>query len=392
MKRLTFLMVLLYFVQAACVNPGLAQLPVAKYLEEELQFTAAELAGFQAIIFLPWFIKPVWGILVDSVPLLGYRMKSYFFICYGLVFTSFLILGQVKTYTLTTLIVAILVISASIAFSDVLTDRLMVVEGQRYQATRPLQAAQWAGLGFGAVGMYLMGGWLADHMPLSIAFFASVIIPCFGLTVVTRFIQEPSGQQSLPIRQHLNTLKQAIQSAQALAILALVFCLGLAPKLPVYIYQSRALLFEDEFIGQLKAIEFLGLGIGAVCFGVVAQRFSQKQLLSSIILFSALASFVFIFMQDARSAVWVSLLAGLATAIATLGILDLFTTVCTKGNEATTYALLVSILNVMTSLGLLLGSWLYDRGLPFPVLVGVCTASALASGILVLLLKPLRCN
>lgn len=385
-------MALLYLIQAACVNPGLAQLPVAKYLEEELQFTAAELAGFQAIIFLPWFIKPVWGILVDSAPLLGYRMKSYFFICYSLVLTSFLVLGQIKTYTLTTLVVTILIISASIAFSDVLTDRLMVVEGQRYQATRPLQAAQWAGLGFGAVGMYLMGGWLADHTSLSTAFFASAIIPCFGLTVVAQFLNEPSGQQSIPIRQNLNTLKQAIQSARSLAILVLVVCLGLAPKLPMYIYQSRVLLFQDEFIGQLKAVEFLGLGLGAVCFGIVAKQLSQKQLLNSIVLFSALASFVFIFMQDAHSAIWVSLLAGLATAIATLGILDLFTTVCTKGNEATTYALLVSILNLMTSLGLLLGSWLYDFGLPFSVLVGICAASTFISGALVLLLKPLRCN
>jgi hypothetical protein len=78
-------MALFYGIQAACSNPGLAFLPVATYLKESLGFSATQLVSFQAIAFLPWFTKPLWGMLTDGVPLLGYSQKSYFLVCYGLI-------------------------------------------------------------------------------------------------------------------------------------------------------------------------------------------------------------------------------------------------------------------------------------------------------------------
>ena len=50
------LMALLYAVQAATGNPGLAFLPVAHYLTQHHGFAAAQLAGFQAMVLLPWMI------------------------------------------------------------------------------------------------------------------------------------------------------------------------------------------------------------------------------------------------------------------------------------------------------------------------------------------------
>jgi len=47
---------LLYAVQVATGNPGLAFLPVAHYLTQHHGFAAAQLAGFQAMVLLPWMI------------------------------------------------------------------------------------------------------------------------------------------------------------------------------------------------------------------------------------------------------------------------------------------------------------------------------------------------
>ncbi len=54
-------MALPYAVQAATGNPGLAFLPVAHYLTHHQGFAAAQLAGFQAMVLLPWMIKPLWA-------------------------------------------------------------------------------------------------------------------------------------------------------------------------------------------------------------------------------------------------------------------------------------------------------------------------------------------
>lgn len=59
MAKLIGLMLLLYGIQAACSNPGLAYLLLVAYLTDTLGFSAAQLASFQAVALLPWFSKPL---------------------------------------------------------------------------------------------------------------------------------------------------------------------------------------------------------------------------------------------------------------------------------------------------------------------------------------------
>ncbi|MGP1386894.1 MAG: hypothetical protein ACTS2F_25280 [Thainema sp.] len=227
-------MAILYFVQAASIAPGLAHLPVAKFLEGELNFDAIQLSWFQEVILIPWFFKPIWGILADTVPLMGYFIKPYFFICYGLILSSFLTLSQLNFYTVNVLLAASLIISTSISFTDVLTDRLMIVQGKRLNAISLLQATQWIGLGFSAMGVYVWGGWLADNASLSTAFLLSTVIPCIGIIVISKFIDEPLKQERILLKQHLKNLKEFILSNQVLSIFILVICIGITPKTPIW--------------------------------------------------------------------------------------------------------------------------------------------------------------
>jgi hypothetical protein len=40
----------------------------------------AQMASISGMISLPWIVKPLWGIISDSIPLFGYRRKSYLII------------------------------------------------------------------------------------------------------------------------------------------------------------------------------------------------------------------------------------------------------------------------------------------------------------------------
>lgn len=46
-------------------------------LKDEYGLSPAMMGLYLSYTTLPWMIKPFWGIITDSKPLLGYRRKSY---------------------------------------------------------------------------------------------------------------------------------------------------------------------------------------------------------------------------------------------------------------------------------------------------------------------------
>lgn len=323
-------MVLLYAMQAACSNPGLAFLPVASYLTDTLKFSATQLASFQAIFLLPWFTKPLWGILTDGLPLWGYRFKSYLGLCYALVIISFIGLGCWPQPPANALLLGLLLISIGVACADVLADKLMVVEGHKRDRINRLQAAQWAGLGFTAVAMYGLGGWLADHASLSAAFFLSTLLPLAGLGWILRYIPE-QRDFSITLRQNWRQFWRGLQQPQLRSILLLIVLLQISP-LPVdYFYQREVLAFDNTLIGHLKMLEALGLGLGAIAFGVMSRPATRLPLLGLTIVGSAIATLSLTLMQDATSAYGVYLIRGIADGVSLLSLLGLIARRCPKG-------------------------------------------------------------
>ncbi|MEM8605397.1 MAG: PucC family protein, partial [Cyanobacteria bacterium P01_H01_bin.121] len=55
----------------------LAVLAIIFFLKDELGLSPAVVAAIQGFLLIPWMCKPVLGFLSDSVPILGYRRRSY---------------------------------------------------------------------------------------------------------------------------------------------------------------------------------------------------------------------------------------------------------------------------------------------------------------------------
>ncbi|PWZ38521.1 hypothetical protein Zm00014a_035751 [Zea mays] len=68
---------IVYFVQGVL---GLARLAVSFYLKDDLHLDPAETAVVSGFSSLPWLIKPLYGFISDSIPLFGYRRRSYLFL------------------------------------------------------------------------------------------------------------------------------------------------------------------------------------------------------------------------------------------------------------------------------------------------------------------------
>lgn len=374
MKRLFFLMALFYLIQLFAGNPALFDLPLQLYLKESLQFPASRLAWFNTIVILPWTIKPLWGLLSDSFPLLGSQVKNWFILCYCAGFTALILLGSLPTYTGILLMVGVTAVSTAIAVSDVLTDKLMVLEGQKRGETGSLQSAQWAALSFGGATMYFMGGWLAEHASLHTAFYLTAGIPFAGLLAVIGLIQESEQQNRVSFRTTLTQLWQTLWSRQYFLVLIFIVALKFHLYPPLVYFLRDTMNFGKQFIGVLEALRFLCGGIGCVIFAMVYKRISRRGLLNWTIGFNVLSTLSFLFIVNRQTASLTFAAVGVTEMLGLLGILELAARACPREIAGTAYALLMSAVNLAERPGRIVGGMLWDRGWSFAILVLIGSA------------------
>lgn len=392
MRRVICIMVLFYLIQTYGSNPGLFGLPLTIYLKESLQLSPAQLASFSSLVFTPWIVRPLYGIIGDAIPIFGYQFKSYFFICYTLALGVFLGLAGIQSYTINLLAIAITLVNLSIAFSDVLTDKIMVVQGRIFDNTAALQAAQWTALGFGKALLYYISGWLAQNSTLAIAFGINAIVPLIGL--IGTFVllgDEKKQEEKVLVKTSLKSLWSAIKSPQFLAVVGFITCLEftLVPPLVNYIiyYYQDALNLDKQSLGVFGTYEAIANALGAIVFGIFSLKISRKLLLNMAIGLTAISTLGFLFISNMQSAILVSIFFGFFAMIAMLGVLEIAARACPVGAEGSTYALLMSVYIFAKQPGPIFGGYLYNWGVSPSVLVIISAGFTALCWFLIPLLK-----
>lgn len=391
-QQLIGIMILFYLIQTYGCYPGLFGLPLTIYLKESLGLSPAQLASFSTLIFIPWLIRPLYGIIADAVSLFGYQFKSYFFICYALALAVLLGLGVFQFNTIFLLAIGLILVNLFIAFSDVLTDKIMVVQGRILNNTARLQAAQWTSLSFGQALMYYIGGWLAQNSNLSMAFLLTAIVPLIGLVATfLLFADEKKERTNVSVKSNLKSIWLAVKSRRFLAVLGFIACLEftLVPPLVNYLvyYYKDALKFDAQFIGILGTFEALANGVGALVFGIFAFRISRQLLLNLAIGLTTVSTIGLLFIHNTQSAILVSIFFGFFAMIAMLGVLEIAARSCPVGAEGATYAMLMSVYNLVKQPGPILGGYLYSWGVPVYILVIISAVFTMLCWFLIPLLK-----
>lgn len=372
MRRLVFLMSLFYLIQLYGANPGIFHLPMTLYLKESLGFSASDLAWFEGIVIIPWTIKPLWGIISDSFPLAGSTMKNWFMLCYFIAISALFALGfGAENMSGTFLLVGVLTLSTAIAFSDVLTDKLMVIEGKSLGKTGVLQAAQWSAFSFGGALMMYISGWIAANTSVSRAFLITALIPFFGLIAAPLFIQDSRGsRQAVSPKTSFKVLwRDALKNKEFLAVAVFIVALTLHIYPPIIYYQRDVLGFGEQFLGTLGAMQFLAGGVAAVIFGFFIAKISRRALLNIVIGLNVISTLGLIAMYDELSALVVYAFIGFTGMVALLGVLEFAAKICPVGAEGTSYALLMSVLNLSGIPGTIVGGVLWEQGWSFASLV-----------------------
>lgn len=364
--RLTVYFGLVYLLQGVCQLASLLNQPLRSYLREVLKYDAGQSAWFFWVVGLPWTIKPLYGLLSDFVPILGYRRKTYLLLFNLVAAGCFLwISGQTDP---TVLMIAGVAVGVGVAAADVIVDALMVQAGRETGLAGRFQSVQWACMYIASLASSVgSAALLRAYGPTEAVRWAALIcvIPPVAVALVTWwFVPERRTKLNLvELNQATRGLLAAFASPLLWFVLAFLVLLWANPGLvtPLNYHMTTTLQLSDEFVAGMDGVFSIGAIVGAGAFYLLTlAKPSMRRMQVIGILVGAAGMLPYFAMQGQTSAVVASLTWGFGYMVGNLATLSLAAAACPKRAEAFVFAALMSAGNFASSQADVWGSQLYE--------------------------------
>jgi predicted MFS family arabinose efflux permease len=380
-RRLGVLFAIVYFSQ------GMIYLPdqVVSIVFKERGLTAGQLAGFTWITTIPWFVKPLYGMLSDFVPLFGTRRRSYFLIMSAMAALSAVAVSLMPGAPYPALATVITLLWLGVGFTDVLTDALMVENGKPLGLTGVFQSVQWGALGAASILVGLAGGQLAEHRAFAGAFALVACFPVVSFLMAAFVVREPPARPNLEgFGESWTAIRQALGQRDLWLVAAFIFFWAFSPSFgpAFFYYETDTLGFSQTFIGVLYSLGAAAGIVGAWVYAGLARAFPLKRLIVWSIGVGAASTLAYLLYRSPVSAIVITLVFGAVGMTTQLAFLDLAAKACPRHAEATFFALLMSIYNLGTRTSELTGASMYDR-VGYTPLVLISAAFTAAAWLLV---------
>lgn len=397
---------MVYLVQGLL---GLSRLAVFTFFKDDLQLDPAEVGLLTGLGFAPWVIKPVYGFLSDTVPLFGYRRRSYLVLCGMIGAASWGCLAGVAT-TPSATVACLLLGSAATACADVVADSIVVElsRGEPQSTAGSLQSLCWASASAGAVlSAYFSGSLVQDYGPRWV-FSLTAVFPLLVSAVAVVIPEDKTyltgsgttdggggssngssnGAGVSVWRQRLEMVGEVrrevwvafTDQAGALwgaisqrsiflpALFVLLWQATPSADTALLFFQTNELGFSTEFLGRVRLVAAVASLAGVGIYNFALKRTPlRKMFFWSAILGTGLGMTQLILVTGLNRELGLSneLFALCDSALLTvlgqvsfMPVLVLAARLCPEGVEATLFATLMSILNGGGFLGSALGSLL----------------------------------
>jgi MFS family permease len=359
-QRLAILFAVVYFSQGMY---HVADQTLTLTLKERLGMSAAQVGTFGTVTLVPWVIKPLYGMISDGFPVFGRRRKSYFLITCALATLACVGLSLLGAPTYWALAGLIIVMGVGFAFTDVLTDAMMVENGKPLGLTGAFQSVQWAAINVATIVVGVIGGYMAEHRSLRGAFLVAACFPFIALVMGAAFIHEmPAKSQREELRETWRGIKRALRERTLWIVTGFIFFWTFSPSIgiPLFYYQTDTLKFSQQFIGLLGSLSAGAAIIGAAFYAPLSRRVSLHQVIVYSIGAGVVGTLAYLVYNSAAAAVAIDTLFGGIGMIIQLAFLDLAAKACPKHAEGTFFALLMSVYNLGVQGSQVTGGFLYD--------------------------------
>lgn len=369
--HLGLLFAVLYFVQGlAEPGDGLIAQPVRSLLNGWKK-SPGEITQFMAIVSAPWTIKPIYGLLIDFVPLFGSRRRNYLLLATLITAVSlfWLAISMPAAGQTNQLLVLLIVPTLAVAFSDVVADALMVEKGQPLGLTGRLQSIQWGSMYAATVLAGSLGGWISEHNRHELGFLICAVgaMVTFGATWF--WIQDATARESTTgaesgeaLWSRLGIMRRTLMSRQFLLIAVFLFLWNFNPFSSTIqqLHLTEQVKLTPQQYGHSNSLFSMG-SIGAcLVYGFVCRIIPGRRLIHLAIAAGAASTLAYLFVDSVQSAFAVSVFVGFAYMLGNLIQMDLAARLCPPTIAGSMFAMLMSVSNLAISVSTVLGGWLYE--------------------------------
>lgn len=386
LRRLLVFFATVYAVQGlAEPKAGLATQPLFFLLKDEMRLSAAETATFLALIGFAWNVKPLYGLISDLVPLLGYRRRSYLLATTAMAGLGWLALGLLPAYTWGLTLAILGLTGMGLAFTDVICDAVMVEEGKARGLTARFQSVQWAAIYGASLLAGVTGGYLSAHVSYSRTFLLVALFPALSFTASAWAVRDaPTRFDRATVKETLTAIRDGARSGPLWRAAAFIFLWNFTPSfgVPLEYHMVDVLGITKIQLGVLTSLASGAAMLGAIVFGRYATRLPPKPLLNLAIAIGVAGTLAYYGLVGWWSAVALTIVVGFISAVALLATLDLAARAVPRRAEGTFFAALMSVNNLGTTGAAWIGGYLYNLvGLNW--LIAISAASLAACFLLV---------
>ncbi|KAM3270592.1 putative folate-biopterin transporter 2 isoform X1 [Capsicum chacoense] len=345
------------------------------YMKDVQKVQPSESQVYSGITSIPWIVKPLWGLLTDAVPILGYHRRPYFLFAGFLGFVSMLFLSLHKNLHIVLALLSLTAGSAAVAIADVTVDACVAQNsGSHPSLAADMQSLCALSSSVGALVGFSLSGILV-HLLGPMGVYGLLSIPA-GLVVLVGVLLKESQTHNFAYQQVNQNLTDAAKAMwntlkcpevwQPCLYMYLSFALSVDIQEGMFYWATDSAggpQFSKEYIGYISAVASIGALLGAILYQYGLKDHSFRDLLFWTQLLFGLSGMLdlvlvlrlnlkfgipdyFFMVMDAS----VSQMVG---RLKWMPLLVLSSKLCPPGIEGTFFALLMSIDNT----GLLTSTW-----------------------------------
>jgi MFS family permease len=365
-NRLLLFFALVYVVEGVGQIGGLIAQPLSFYLKDVHGWTALQVTGFLAIFNFPWIIKPVYGVFSDLVPVFGYRRKTYLIAANVVAMGAYLWTTQLTAPS--QLVWALQLTAYAMAISSTVCGAVLVENGQRLGESGRFVNQQWLWFNAAMMASAIVGGQLVQWLAAASALHAAAAIVAAApaavlLGTLLLVPEERTHVDAQTLRDSVRGLADAFKKRELWIVGLFLFLYYFSPGFatPLYYAMTDSLKFPQGFIGILGSITSAGWIAGALLYPRLFEGMPSKRLLNLSIALGTAATAAYLFLVNETSAVILSFCNGFAAMLATVATVTLAADYCPRRTEGFSFAVMMSLINLATASGDIIGSFLFDH-------------------------------
>ncbi|KAL7152635.1 hypothetical protein ABFS83_04G111500 [Erythranthe nasuta] len=349
--------------QGLCL--GLSKISTQYYMKDVQKLQPSEAQIYHGMIMIPWIVKPLWGILTDTVPVAGRRRRPYFFFA-GIIGAVSMIILSIETNLILGLALFLLICgSAGAAIADVTIDAC-VTENSISHPSLAGEMQSLCGLcsSIGQLFGYTISGFLV-HLIGSKGVFGVLSIPAGLVIFVGLIIQEPliRNFSYKRVSQKFVDAGRAMWTALKCPVVwrpCLYMYLSLAVSLHIhegmfywYTDAQAGPAFSQEMVGSISAVGAIGSLLGVLLYQNIFRKHPFRSVLfwaqllygaSSLIdLLLVLRINLTLGIPDYVIVIFDAVVSHMIGRLKWMPLLVLSSKLCPAGIEGTFFALLMSI-------------------------------------------------